>query len=162
MCRQKSPSTRRCIKTKNAQHETSRSSCQKAPSTRRCIETVVMTSLLRGTRVRKHLAPEGALRHLPIRHGRRDCSCQKAPRTRRCIETLLEPRPVRRSRGQKAPSTRRCIETVSDVVGVSGDCGQKAPSTRRCIKTLSAGRIVHPSRGRLKSHLCDDRSRVCR
>ena len=61
---------------------------QKAPRTRRCIETIYEErSATRIRSVRRHHAPEGALR----------------PRA----AVLICPSP----RGQKAPRTRRCIET---------------------------------------------------
>ena len=62
--------------------------------------------------VRKHPAPEGALRRRTRQVKQGDVRCQKAPSTRRCIKT--SPSPMRRivSLRQKAPSTRRCIKTL--------------------------------------------------
>ena len=86
---QKAPSTRRCIKTCHSDAYQSCRPRQKAPSTTRRIKTNMTTtpsSVL--VLVRKHPAPEGALRpdlrRILEEHGTR----QKAPSTRRCIKTL--------------------------------------------------------------------------
>ena len=85
---QKAPSTRRCIKTHLASFREVLGVCQKAPSTRRCIKTCEYC----GSRqwcypVRKHPAPEGALRPLHTPLGDTLIRSQKAPSTRRCIKT---------------------------------------------------------------------------
>ena len=87
--------------------------------------------------VRKHRAPEGALRLIVNAPQRFSLRSQKAPSARRCIKTVgakgLEE--VQR-KGQKAPSARRCIKTdCRDELIPVERLGQKAPSARRCIKT---------------------------
>ena len=115
-------------------------------------------------RVRKHRAPNGALRRecIPDCH-RFAFSSQKAPSAKRCIKTLqcdaLQSCTIL---GQKAPSAKRCIKTSSQRLpgnhhrlvrkhrapnGALRQCDvyqsciilmscQKAPSAKRCIKTL--------------------------
>ena len=110
--------------------------------------------------VRKHPAPEGALRPQGEFHRLDRRACQKAPSTRRCIKTSISdtllpslsgvrkhPAPEGALRlleracsasvtsGQKAPSTRRCIKTRGETSPRTLQYCQKAPSTRRCIKT---------------------------
>ena len=109
---QKAPRTRRCIKTLVVERSVEVQSCQKAPRTRRCIKTAPQPPPApRSPHVRKHLAPEGALRLFPTEIAPAQLSSQKAPRTRRCIKTRPvrpDPQPPPR---QKAPRTRRCIKT---------------------------------------------------
>ena len=118
------------------------------------------TTPLREAGVRKHLAPEGALRLFMSTITDRVTLSQKAPSTRRCIKTISviafpslsgvrkHPAPEGALRlnlvtrhddplsGQKAPSTRRCIKTHQASRCRSHPESQKAPSTRRCIKTI--------------------------
>ena len=158
--RQKAPSTRRCIKTLALCLRHDLLPRQKAPSTTRCIKTPPPGSIRRSATVRKHLAPEGALRRknmtppFPRVHARkhpapqgtlrlhpetcRDASqvSQKAPNTTRCIKTVSVFSSMALCIGQKAPSTRRCIKTLASRRLISSRTWQKARSTRRCIKTL--------------------------
>ena len=109
--RQKAPSTRRCIKTSWNPATRRVHQSQKAPSTRRCIKTF-RAARSPGTRlhVRKHPAPQGALRLLASAVGIAYCIRQKAPSTTRCIKTQCQS-PQRQSQtSQKAPSTTRCIK----------------------------------------------------
>ena len=111
-------------------------------------------------RVRKHPAPEGALRLVPdcrehsVQGVRKHPAPQGALRPKKLLAdwilTLVRKHPapegtLRRttvatfclnSVGQKAPSTRRCIKTNSST-HTAAVCvaSQEAPSTRRCIKT---------------------------
>ena len=87
---QKAPSTRRCIKTLARDKRIPDPGSQKAPSTTRCIKTpgtvtlsdintsvrkhpapqgalrrMVKDTVIAAIQVRKHPAPEGALRHIP-------------------------------------------------------------------------------------------------
>ena len=78
---------------------------QKAPSTRRCIKTG--TSRLKGSLVflvRKHPAPEGALRRLWETLHAATSVRQKAPSTRRCIKTC--PAGQDQRRGPSSESTQ--------------------------------------------------------
>ena len=110
---------------------------QKAPSTRRCIKTNTwLFTIVASTSVRKHLAPEGALRHDVPDSGQGPHEGQKAPRTRRCIKTLSPGVRLRMPASQKAPRTRRCVKTSGRAPGSTRSCCQKAPRTRKCIKTL--------------------------
>ena len=61
--RQKAPSTRRCIKTSLIWRPSMRFWGQKAPSTTRCIKTCRPGGRTARRSVRKHPAPQGALRH---------------------------------------------------------------------------------------------------
>ena len=63
---QKAPSAKRCIKTTRTSRQTGQlSSGQKAPSAKRCTKTELRGSpCAHATRVRKHRAPNGALRLL--------------------------------------------------------------------------------------------------
>ena len=81
--------------------------------------------------VRKHPAPEGALR--PCSRPPRGSLVpgQKAPSTRRCIKTLVVLVEPFRAPRQKAPSARRCIKTPRpDWPGSAACSRQKTPSTR--------------------------------
>ena len=71
--------------------------------------------------VRKHPAPEGALRLLAWLRGCPGGYSQKAPSTRRCIKTRLLVREGANSGRQKAPSTRRCIKTCFAAPQPPGD-----------------------------------------
>ena len=177
---QGAPSTIRCIKTGQPQAESDELLLgQGAPSTIRCIKTKSCAATgHRGSPVREHPAPSGALR-------RDFCSGwpyrviegQGAPSTIRCIKTLPLPfdasielivrehpapsgvlrRSVTGSRPafhlcQGAPSTIRCIKT--------GGRGRRekrapprqgAPSTIRCIKTSCPGPIA-VGRTRVREH----------
>ena len=93
--------------------------------------------------VRKHPAPEGALRPLRDLFALLVEVRQKAPSTRRCIKTLPFRRVHHWTWCQKAPSTRRCIKTNRSVRTGLMSSSQKAPSTRRCIKTLPFRRVHH-------------------
>ena len=138
------------------------SGCQKAPSTRRCIKT-------RKRRnhdecpfwVRKHPAPEGALRLPKAPANAPTLLSQKAPSTRRCIKTqsqqdvpdeLLLVRKHPAPEGalrlvafahdcegwffvRKHPAPEGASRLVSAPSRSRSICCQKAPSTRRCIKT---------------------------
>ena len=91
--RQKAPSTRRCIKTSELSEFIDTHCCQKAPSTRRCIKTQRRTLMPScGNPVRKHPAPEGALRRPCRLQSEPSGSGQKAASTTKCIKTLT-PRP---------------------------------------------------------------------
>ena len=93
---------------------TPRGRSQKAPSTRRCIKTPQVALKVIVHIVRKHPAPEGALR-LQFVQPLDEYTRQKAPSTRRCIKTTSRIALAGRAMiGQKAPSTRRCIKTVQD------------------------------------------------
>ena len=107
--------------------------------------------------VRKHPAPEGALRHLLSDPEAKELLCQKAPSTRRCIKTSVDswfnsstavrkhPAPEGALRLQKANPSKAYFEvrkhpapegalrlhTLQPVLHTAG--GQKAPSTRRPI-----------------------------
>ena len=85
--------------------------------------------------VRKHPAPEGALRRGMLFRMYSESSGPKAPSTRRNIKTgdNLAARRKIVSR-QKASSTTRCIKTAP-AASTTEFSRQKAPSTRRCIKT---------------------------
>ena len=89
--------------------------------------------------VRKHPAPQGALRPVDLGTKQFKRCGQKAPSTTRCIKTqgvLDESGLLRR---QKAPSNIRCIKTdLRLVTHFRMLPGQKAPSTTRCIKTASS------------------------
>ena len=85
--------------------------------------------------VRKHPAPQGALRLHRIHRSAVWYGRQKAPSTRRCIKTIHALTYMERRFSQKAPSTRRCIKTPRATRRHQECSGQKAPSTRRCIKT---------------------------
>ena len=84
--------------------------------------------------VRKHPAPEGALRHglglrnSPVVHVRKHPAPEGALRLKTLTERLNP------WAGQKAPSTTRCIKT-GIAIAAPATVGQKAPSTTRCIKT---------------------------
>ena len=114
--------------------------------------------------VRKHRAPNGALRRSWRATRSTSKTCQKAPSAKRCIKTVpqalvgvcltcvvrkhrapkgaLRPHPSAKSvrsrlRSQKAPSAKRCIKTAAtSPVRPSNSMCQKAPSAKRCIKTL--------------------------
>ena len=91
---------------------------QKAPSTRRCIKTISVIAFPSLSGVRKHPAPEGALRlNLVTRHDD-PLSGQKAPSTRRCIKTHQASRCRSHPESQKAPSTRRCIKTIVMTISI--------------------------------------------
>ena len=83
--------------------------------------------------VRKHPAPEGALRLIvtdaPVPIGFR----QKAPSTRRCIKAGVQTlsRPMNRVRKHPAPEGALRLHTLQPVLHTAG--GQKAPSTKRPI-----------------------------
>ena len=135
--RQKEPSTRRRIKTSVTTTHQSRGSCQKALSTRRYIKTetsvlVVVDHL----GVRKHPAPEGALRPVPDDAVGTHSVCQKAPSTRRCIKTQQPGPPVAHGSVRKHPAPEGALRHDSRSGLIGSGQGQKAPSTRRCIKTL--------------------------
>ena len=117
-------------------------------------------------RVRKHRAPNGALRRVSlIDWVGAVMPGQKAPSAKRCIKTgATDPRSGLCFHGQKAPSAKRCIKTFvldgfdhgihrhvrkhrapngalrrrsDDSRGSIGGGRQKAPSAKRCIKTPS-------------------------
>ena len=112
------------------------------------------------TRVRKHPAPEGALRRFsPLRSSLWDHR-QKAPSTRRCIKTSLSSLSQGGTHVRKHPAPEGALRRAASHRWCSSSC-QKAPSTRRCIKTrhvglsLWYGNIVrkHPApEGALRHH----------
>ena len=144
---------------------------QKAPSAKRCIKTIdleVLHSLANG--VRKHRAPNGALRQLVsglLAVGVKES--QKAPSAKRRIKTPRCPEPKSGVLPcQKAPNAKRCIKTwrpwsardrcrrpvrkhqapkgalkpEHDWIRVElVELRQKAPSTKRCIKTVPRDRL---------------------
>ena len=113
---QKAPSTTRCIKTDPSTDPARDYARQKAPSTTRCIMTSRNESEVVRVDVRKHPAPQGALR--PDAGGR-----------------LLH----RGDRVRKHPAPQGALRQVRNHTMVSEDLGQKAPSTTRCIKTSITG-----------------------
>ena len=122
---QKAPSAKRCIKTCSSSRSTSSHSppCQKALSAKRCIKTRCRSSptMRRGTRVRKHRAPKGALRQSAFVCGNGVVARQKAPSAKRCIETHVHVEHVAEfDLRQKAPSAKRCIKTCKR--SQSSDC----------------------------------------
>ena len=99
----------------------------------------------RSSGVRKHPAPEGALRRGFELISGDIVFVRKHPAPEGALRPFLLAvwRPLFVS--QKAPSTRRCIKThLIFVRGGNVTSGQKAPSTRRCIKTASGGSLRHP------------------
>ena len=88
---QKAPSARKCIKT-GLPSEPRRmcQSTQKAPSARRCIKTHTRPVPGLGLVVRRHPAPEGALRRNRLVIQACMSSSQKAPNPRRCMKTWWE------------------------------------------------------------------------
>ena len=114
---QKSPSAKSCFITRLLSSQCVYPHCalQKAPSAKRCIKTLSCCQLRgRGTRVRKHRAPKGALRLRPH----------------------IEPEPVHvRVRKHRAPKgALRLID--GHFFEVHWFACQKAPSAKRCIKTF--------------------------
>ena len=132
---------------------------QKAPSTRRCINTRTRQSSTEQPWVRKHPAPEGALR-LGAQPGRTAVGRrQKAPSTRRCIKTESSCHTGAQRSVRKHPAPEGALRRKRDRTGQQpcsvrkhpapegalrplppcpqGRCTrrQKAPSTTRCIKT---------------------------
>ena len=88
--------------------------------------------------VRKHPAPEGALRLKTLTERLNPWAGQKAPSTTRCIKTgiaIAAPATV----GQKAPSTTRCIKT-----GQPPDQSPRSP-VRKPPAPLGALRHLHQS-----------------
>ena len=140
---QKAPSTRRCIKTELFELLLHDSFGQKAPSTRRCVKTKLPAGCTTTLPVRKHPAPEGALRlfvQLPwlgLFLVRKHPAPEGALRLRHRL-LIADGKPH-----QKAPSTRRCIKTLPTLSASHVRMtGQKAPSTRRCIKTDYPPRLL--------------------
>ena len=90
---QKAPSAIRCIKTSpSSSYSQHPSTSQKAPSAKRRIKTGPPPPVGDGTvlRVRKHRAPEGALRPLSCSFDVEHPTIgQKAPSARRCIKTSM-------------------------------------------------------------------------
>ena len=111
---------------------------QKAPSAKRYIKTVKEAlAAVFGLGVRKHRAPNGALRpRLNILTRVVDTSL-KAPSATRCIKTKYRSSyTASQTLRQKAPNATRCIKTSKELRHwpVRTSC-QKAPSATRCIKT---------------------------
>ena len=77
---------------------------QKAPSTRRCIMTLLGILLILLRLVRKHPAPQGALRLSQRRWQHPRTWSQKAPSTTRCIKTMR--RRTREARRWPSESTQ--------------------------------------------------------
>ena len=110
---------------------------QKAPSTRRCIKTSGGQSR-RSPRpdVRKHPAPEGALRHSTVASAVIRAMVRKHPVLEGALGRLrvqvveLEPR-VR-----KHPAPEGALRPSLMLLFIFLRFCQKAPSTRRCIKTI--------------------------
>ena len=139
--RQKAPSAKRCIKTRESKHtRREHQHRQKAPSAKRCIKTTSPLEPIshRFFSVREHRAPKGALRRKANHLSCQSSRCQRAPSAKRCIKTRAAQSgslclPVREHRAPKgalrnethAPSPAACPHR------------QKAPSTKRCIKTIS-------------------------
>ena len=115
--RQKSPSAKRCIKTRMLDRQNSDRASQKAPSAKRCIKTRCTGARgLCSYRVRKHRAPKGALRR----------SCW--------LVLSVGGGPVRKHRAPKG--ALRPLRLWGPCCAMGGS--QKAPSAKRCIKTVSA------------------------
>ena len=144
---QKAPSAKRCIKTLVPQQlATSTYACrQKAPSTKRCIKTcksqVARQACCPG-RVRKHRAPNGALRLLTrVRHFdvgslvRKHRAPNGALRPQKQGQKYPRAHPVRKHRAPKGALRQGCLESVRNRTTP----GQKAPSAKRCIKTALSG-----------------------
>ena len=85
--------------------------------------------------VRKHPAPEGALRRGMLFRMYSESSGPKAPSTRRCIKTEGQPSVPGRPGVRKHPAPEGALRQESVPVLAHKVEGPKAPSTRRCIKT---------------------------
>ena len=86
--------------------------------------------------VRKHPAPEGALRlHQKFCHFFFSGLVRKHPAPEGALRHVPGPVVVDLREGQKAPSTTRCIKTFLGYLMIAHRQCQKAPSTTRCIKT---------------------------
>ena len=107
---QKAPSTRRCIKTTTFDILDSFNSCQKATSTRRCIETSSSPGRPPSPGVRKHPAPEGALRRSMVSVTPRFSRSESTQHQKVHLD-LLSDDDVGSVTRQKTPRTRRCIKT---------------------------------------------------
>ena len=113
--RQKAPSTKRCIKTHLVANVIDFAiNSQKAPSAKRCINTspYPQRSSPQYTRVRKHRAPKGALRHAASWG-------------------------TGRSTGRSESTERQKVHSDGDrrEVNRGGEGHEKAPSAKRCIRT---------------------------
>ena len=157
------PSAKRCIKTgRRSGFLLNFSASQKATSAKRCIKTPVprqdghvfvpsestehqkvhqdqnfLAVCYEVREVRKHRAPNGALRHRQDGLAARVIGGQKAPSAKRCIKTFATSAWTSLSCPcQKAPSAKRCIKTrtVRPSERPALQC-QKAPSAKRRIKT---------------------------
>ena len=117
----------------------SMTSSQKAPSTTRCIKTDTMEAVRPSEdTVRKHPAPQGALRPKKLLADWILTLVRKHPAPEGALRQIQGVRSWLFSFGQKAPSTRRYIKTHYSGDICLNSVGQKAPSTRRCIKTNSS------------------------
>ena len=94
--------------------------------------------------VRKHPAPEGALRPLAPRSAGHHCRRQKAPSTRRCIKTPISRAMPRAASRSEDTQTRRCIKTQPVESPKTVRSHQKALNTRRRIKTMRQWRTRRP------------------
>ena len=137
---------------------------QKAPSTRRCIKTVLYAVRHFGLlQVRKHPAPEGALRRdeplslgfymfirkypapegaLRLEEGVQISSflVRKPPAPEGALRRSFRRSSVCTRSVRKYPAPEGALRHVPGPVVVDLREGQKAPSTRRCIKTRASPR----------------------
>ena len=129
--RQKAPSAKRCIKTVKARvNEPGAHVGQKAPSAKRCIKTsTTRAATATARRVRKHRAPNGALRQSKLDDV--------------LLAFSFSVRKHRAPNGALRPFRHTEHHELTDL-------GQKAPSAKRCIKTREPG--PHPRRGRVRKH----------
>ena len=108
---------------------------QKAPSTKRCIKTCSTIRAMCPVIVRRHRAPNGALRlfleviFFPFSFVRKHRAPKGALR-HQCTWRF----PCHPGR-QKAPSAKRYIKTLVALNWWCGSLSQNAPSAKRCIKT---------------------------
>ena len=115
---------------------------QKAPSAKRCIKTGEFRrdQSLR-CRVRKHRAPNGALRRLRGVHCEGCVPGQKAPSTKRCITTPTNHETAPQSpASQKAPSAKRRIKT-DDPPPMRTQSHAQSESTKRPIRYIMTNQI---------------------
>ena len=97
-------------------------------------ECAVLTVHLEG--VRKHPAPEGALRQSLVVISTPQRSVRKHPAPEGALRLIVRIGCVRVSCVRKHPAPEGALRLVLIGLEAHGDHGQKAPSTRRCIKTL--------------------------
>ena len=133
---QKAPSTTRCIKTLASCVSPWRGSSQKAPSTTRCIKTCRRRRRAsRGSHVRKHPAPEGALRHESIALNRHSGTIRKHPAPQGALRREVVLHGVLLGLVKKHPAPQGALRPCRYRLCGEAAPRQKAPSTRRCIET---------------------------